>query len=110
MSGSLKQGYTYVYLFSINDTTFIRVIYYTVYYLLSGSDFNGHKFNFIKCTVYSKCQKKYKKTKYYVNFSAKNVETCIFTKQCKYFKIIISIKFFKFRFAITNLIQLSYFI
>ena len=41
--------------------TSIMVIYHTVYYLLSGSDFNGHKFNFIKCTVYSKCQKKYKK-------------------------------------------------
>ena len=45
-----------------NDITSIMVIYNTVYYLLSGSDFNGHKFKFIKCTVYSKCQKKYKKT------------------------------------------------
>ena len=52
------------------------VIYNTVYYLLSDSDLNGQKFNFIKCTVYSKCQKKYKKTKYYVNFSAKNVQKC----------------------------------
>ena len=59
-----------------NDITSIMVIYNTVYYLLSGSDFNGQKFNFIKCTVYSKCQKKYKKTKYYVNFSAKNVQKC----------------------------------
>ena len=52
------------------------MIFNTEYYLLSGSDFNGHKFNFIKCTVYSKCQKKYKKTKYYVNFSAKNFQKC----------------------------------
>ena len=44
-----------------NDTTSIMVIYHTVYYLLSETDFNGHKFNFIKCTVYSKCQEKYHK-------------------------------------------------
>ena len=30
-----------------------------------------------------------KKHKYYVNYSVKNVETCIFNKQCKYFKTII---------------------
>ena len=47
-----------------------------VMYLLSEPEFNRHYFNFIKCTVYSKCQKNYKKTKYYVNFSAKNVQKC----------------------------------
>ena len=45
-----------------NDTASIRKIYHIVYYLLSETDFNRHNFNFIKCTVYSKCQTKDKKT------------------------------------------------
>ena len=51
-----------IFIVNINDTASIREIYHIVYYLLSEPDFKRHNFNFIKCTVYSKCQKKYKKT------------------------------------------------
>ena len=67
----------------------VRPIYNPLmYYLLSENDFNGHILNFIKCTAYRKCPKKHK---YDVNFTKKmfkNVETFIFIKQCKYFKIV----------------------